>query len=221
MPIPKTRGTCSSPIEVDFPAGCPLPGMTRRAILRQLFIEYFKISLLIVGGGYAIIMTADDVFGRRLKWLEEGELIEHLPIFQTIPGLIAGNSAIYVGRKVGGFLGSLIALVAIALPSLIIILAIAMGFQWISTENRYVQGAFIGLRSAFCGIILAAIIKSWRKLMHSVYAYLCAPLCCVAIIGWNVPAKNLLISAIVFGIMTFVVLIPLHQYLVDARKVAK
>lgn len=204
-----------------FPAGCSLPEMTRREILRQLFIEYFKISLFIVGGGYAIIIAADDVFGRRLKWLEEGELLTHLPLFQTIPGLIAGNSAIYVGRKVAGTLGSLIALVAIALPSLVIIIAIAMGFEWISTENRYVQGAFIGLRSAFCGIVLATIIKSWRKLMNSVYAYLCAPLCCLAIIGWKIPAKYLLMSAILLGIFTYVVLIPLSTRIADARKMAK
>ena len=201
-----------------LPAACPLPGMTRRQILIQLFVEYFKISLFIVGGGYAIIIAADDVFGRRLKWLEEGELLSHLPIFQTVPGLIAGNSAIYVGMKVAGTLGSFIALVAIALPSLIIIIAIAMGFEWFSTGNPYVQGTFIGLRSAFCGIVLAAIIKSWKKLANSVYAYVCAPLCCVAIIGWKVPAKYLLIAAILFGVVTHVVFIPLSQKIIARRK---
>ncbi len=205
-------------IQKTLPNGCPFPDMTRRQILVQLFVEYFKISLFIVGGGYAIIIAADDVFGRRLKWLEEGELLSHLPLFQTVPGLIAGNSAIYVGMKVAGTLGSFIALLAIALPSLIIIIAIAMGFDWFSTDNRFVQGAFIGLRSAFCGIVLAAIIKSWGKLANSVYAYVCTPLCCIAIIGWKVPAKYLLISAIAFGIITHVVFIPIFQKTIKKRK---
>lgn len=202
----------------SLPADCPLPGMTRRQILIQLFVEYFKISLFVVGGGYAIIIAADGVFGRRLKWLEEGELLSHLPIFQTVPGLIAGNSAIYLGTKVAGMLGAFVALVAIALPSLVIIIAIAMGFEWFSTENPFVQGAFIGLRSALCGIVLATIIKSWKKLANSVYAYVCAPLYCIAIIGWKVPAKYLLLGAILFGVVTYVVFIPLFQRLAKTKK---
>ena len=202
----------------SLPTDCPLPSMTRRQILITLFIEYFKISLFIVGGGYAIIIAADDVFGRRLKWLEEGELLAHLPIFQMIPGLIAGNSAIYVGTKVAGTLGAFVAIVAIAIPSIVSIIAIAMGFEWFSMENRFVQGAFIGLRSALCGIVLATIIKSWKKLVNSVYAYVCAPLCCIAIIGWKIPAKYLLISAILFGVITHVVLIPLFRILTKTKK---
>lgn len=201
-----------------LPANCPLPGMTRRQVLIQLFVEYFKISLFIVGGGYAIIIAADGIFSRRLRWLEEGELLSHLPIFQTVPGLIAGNSAIYVGTKVAGMLGAFVALVAIALPSLVIIIAISMGFEWISTDNRFVQGAFIGLRSALCGIVLATIIKSWKKLATSVYAYLCAPLCCIAIIGWKVPAKYLLVGTILFGIVTHVLFIPLFQGFMKRKK---
>ncbi len=202
----------------SLPADCPLTGMTRRQILIKLFIEYFKISLLVVGGGYAIIIAADDVFGRRLKWLKEGELLAHLPIFQMIPGLIAGNSAMYVGTKVAGTLGAFVAMVAIAIPSIVIIIAIAMGFEWLSPENPYVQGAFIGLRSALCGIVLATLIRSWKNLAHSVYAYVCAPLCCIAIIGLKIPAKYLLIGSILFGVTTHVVFIPLFRRLMKRRK---
>lgn len=202
----------------SLPADCPLPCMTRRQILIKLFSEFFKISLFIVGGGYAIIIAADDVFGRRLKWLEEGELLAHLPVFQMVPGLIAGNSAIYVGTKAAGTLGAFVAIVAIAIPSLVIIIAIAMGFEWFPIENRFVQGAFIGLRSALCGIVLATIIKSWKKLVTSVYAYVCAPLCCIAIVGWKIPAKYLLVAAILFGVVTHVVFIPLFRMLAKTKK---
>ena len=70
--------------------------------LLRLFWEVFRIALFVVGGGYAIIVVADEVFGRRLKWLREGELLEHLPVFQMVPGLIAGNSAIYEGLEEPG-----------------------------------------------------------------------------------------------------------------------
>ncbi len=185
--------------------------MTRRQILLRLYIEECKISLFVLGGGYAIIIMADDVFGRRLKWLEEGELLEKLPVFQTIPGLIAGNAGIYVGLKMGGMLGAAVALAGVATPSLIIITAIAMGFNWLPMDNPFVQGAFIGLRSAFCGLILAAIIKTWKKSMKGVYAYICLLVCCVSIIAFKRPSQYFLLGAILFGIMTHTIILPLFN----------
>ena len=132
--------------------------------LLRLFWEWFKIALFVVGGGYAIIVVADEVFGRRLKWLEEGELLEHLPIISSIPGLIAGNSAIYVGLKTRGRLGALVALAGVAMPSLMIFLAVSVGFDFIPRENIWIDGAFLGLRSALSGVIAGTI---WRTLFKS------------------------------------------------------
>ena len=129
----------------------------------RLFWEWFKIALFVVGGGYAIIMVADEVFGRKRKWLKEGELLEHLPIISSIPGLIAGNSAIYVGLKTRGRIGALVALCGVALPSLIIFLAVSYGFDFIPRDNRWIEGAFLGLRSALTGVIAGTIWKTLRK----------------------------------------------------------
>lgn len=130
----------------------------------RLFWEWFKIALFVVGGGYAIIVVADEIFGRKLKWLEEGELLEHLPIISSIPGLIAGNSAIYVGLKACGRVGALLALMGVALPSIIIFLAVSVGFDFIPKENIWIAGTFLGLRSALSGVIAGTI---WRTLFKS------------------------------------------------------
>ena len=130
----------------------------------RLFWEWFKIALFVVGGGYAIIVVADEVFGRKLKWLEEGELLEHLPIISSVPGLIAGNSAIYVGLKVCGRVGALVALMGVALPSILIFLAVSVGFDFIPKENIWIDGAFLGLRSALSGVIAGTI---WKTLFKS------------------------------------------------------
>ena len=71
-----------------------------------LFWEMFKISLFVVGGGFAILAVADDRFSRKLKWTKEGEIVSHLPVFQMVPGIIAGSTAIYVGRKIAGVSGA-------------------------------------------------------------------------------------------------------------------
>ena len=59
----------------------------------QLFVEFFKISLFVIGGGYAIIAVADSVFAKK-KWTEEGELLDELPVFQMLPGIIATHTAV-------------------------------------------------------------------------------------------------------------------------------
>ena len=141
--------------------GCT-KGPPRIGLLR-LFWEWFKIALFVVGGGYAIIVVADDVFGRKLRWLEEGELLEHLPVISSIPGLIAGNSAIYVGLKTCGRVGALVALAGVALPSILVFLAVSVGFGFIPRENRWIEGAFLGLRSALSGVIAGTIWRTLRK----------------------------------------------------------
>lgn len=140
------------------------------ANLFSLFFELFKISLFIIGGGYAIIAAADQTFAKK-GWTKEGELLDHLPIFQMIPGLIATHTAVYVGRKVAGRLGAAVGVVAVALPSVIIFTGVAMGYQAIPLGNPYLESAFVGLRSALTGIIAATIIRGWKKSLPDVFAY--------------------------------------------------
>lgn len=140
---------------MDDKAAAVHPGYAR------LFIEWFKIALFVVGGGYAIIVVADEVFGRKLKWLKEGELLEHISVISSVPGLIAGNSAIYVGLKTCGRAGAVVALAGVAMPSLAIFLAISVGFGFIPKDNFWIEGSFLGLRSAFSGVIAGTL---WRTL---------------------------------------------------------
>lgn len=186
-----------------------LSNLSRGRILFRLFWELFKISLFVLGGGFAIIATADDVFGRKLKWLKEGELLDHLPIFQTIPGLIAGNTAIYVGLKLGGVAGAAVGLVAIALPSYAIILAVAYGFSWLPMENVCVQGAFIGLRSAIAGLMLATLIRSWRRVMHGGYAVLSFVLAFPLLLWVKCNPAWILVGGMAAGILWTAVAVPL------------
>lgn len=68
-----------------------LSGLPRGRVLWLLFFNFFKIALFVVGGGYAIILAAEDIFIRKLHWLRDGELMDMLAIIQTIPGLMAAT----------------------------------------------------------------------------------------------------------------------------------
>ena len=66
-----------------------LSELPRGRVLWLLFFNFFKIALFVVGGGYAIILAAEDIFIRKLHWLRDGELMDMLAIIQTIPAAIA------------------------------------------------------------------------------------------------------------------------------------
>ena len=140
--------------------------------LWTLFWEMFKIALTVIGGGYAILAVADEVFSKKLKWTKEGEVIEHLPIFQMVPGIIAGNTAIYVGRKVAGLPGAIAALTGVFLPSVIVFSIVCAGYSLIPFGNTYLDAAFLGLRAALTGIIAAMIVRGWKKSVDGAYAFI-------------------------------------------------
>lgn len=187
----------------------PLSGMSRGRILWRLFLEYFKIALFVLGGGYAIIVAADDVFGRRLHWLDEGELLDKLPVIQTVPGMIAGNSAVYVGLKVAGLAGAVVAVTAVALPSLVILAAIAYGYSRLPIENRYLQGAFLGLRCSLAGLVLGTIVKAWKRNIRGLYGYLMLAASIFLIMACKINTALVLVGAMLAGIGWTVLVRPL------------
>ena len=166
----------------------------------RLFWEFFKISLFVVGGGYAIIVVADDVFGRRLKMLEEGELLAHLPIFQMVPGLIAGNTAIYVGLKTAGRVGAAAALAGAAAPSLLIFLAVSCGYGLLPVENRFVAGALCGLRAALTGVVVGTIARGWRSSVKGVYGHVAVLVACLLTLGLRMNVALVMLAAMCAGI---------------------
>lgn len=129
----------------------------------RLFWEFFKTSLFVVGGGYAIAAVANERFGKKLRWLKEDEILDNLSLISSIPGLIAGNTAIYTGLKTAGRAGAAIALFAVALPSIAIFTAVSYGFAAIPADNAYIEGAFLGLRSSLTAVVAITMYSTLKR----------------------------------------------------------
>ena len=164
----------------------------------QLFVEFFKISLFVIGGGYAIIAVADSVFAKK-KWTEEGELLDELPVFQMLPGIIATHTAVYVGRKVAGLSGAVTAVVAVALPSVAIFTAVAMGYDALPLDNPLLLSAFVGLRAALTGIIAATVVRSWTRATKGGFFFVVLAASLAALFG-GVPVWAVLVAAMAAGL---------------------
>ena len=165
----------------------------------QLFWELFRLSLFVVGGGYAMIAVADDVFAKR-GWTKEGEIVDHLPVYQMIPGLIATHIAVFVGRRVAGLLGAAVGVAAVALPSVVIFTFVSAGYDALPLDNAALKSVFVGLRAGLSGIIAATIVRSWRRSLPDVFAY-CVGASALAAVVCGVAVPWVLVAAMVAGVV--------------------
>lgn len=145
--------------------------VSKARMLWLLFWEFFKIASFVVGGGFAILIVAEDIFVKKYHWLRDGELSDMLALIQTVPGLTAGNIAIYTGYRIAGTAGALLALTGVAMPSFIVITAIAAGFSALPLDHYIVQGAFTGVRTAMAGLMLVALVQLWKSSLRDPLQY--------------------------------------------------
>ncbi len=124
----------------------------------NLFWTYLKIGTFTLGGGYAMLPLIQREVVDTQGWLDEEEYLNMIALAQAAPGLIAVNSAIFIGWRIGGWRGVCGAVLGAVLPSFLIILAIATVFSdW--KELPAVEAAFKGIRPAVVALIAAPLFK--------------------------------------------------------------
>ena len=132
----------------------------------QLFYTFFKIGLFGFGGGYAMLSMIQGEVVTRYGWLTSQEFTDIVAISQMTPGPIGINSATYVGfTATGSVWGSIIATLAVVLPSFILMLAISKFFLKYQ-KHPVVEAVFSGLRPAVVGL-LASNFSSPKEDMYS------------------------------------------------------
>ena len=124
----------------------------------QLFYTFFKIGLFGFGGGYAMLSMIQGEVVTRYGWLTSQEFTDIVAISQMTPGPIGINSATYVGfTATGSVWGSIIAPLAVVLPSFILMLAISKFFLKYQ-KHPVVEAVFSGLRPAVVGLLASAAL---------------------------------------------------------------
>jgi len=116
------------------------------------FRTFFQIGLFTLGGGYAMIPLIEEEVVNRHKWVNKDELLDLIAIAQSCPGVFAINIAIFIGYKLKKERGAVSAALGTALPSFLIILAIAIFFHQFE-DNRIIAAMFKGIRPAVVALI--------------------------------------------------------------------
>ena len=130
--------------------------------LIHLFLVFMKIGLFTIGGGYVMLPLMIRELVDKRKWLTEAEMIDFFGISQTTPGVIATNTATFIGYRQQKIAGAIFATAGMVCPSLIIISLIAICYQQFN-HLLLVEKAFAGIRIAVTALLLNTTIKLFRK----------------------------------------------------------
>ena len=151
-------------------------------VLLDLFLVLFKVGLFTFGGGYAMIALLENEFVEKKGWINKGEFLDIVAIAESTPGPIAINMATYIGYKKRGILGSVVATLAICLPSFLIIYIISLFLDSLMSYPL-VAGAFKGIRVAVIYLVFSAGLKMFSGMKKSLKNILpfAVVICCMTL----------------------------------------
>lgn len=163
-------------------------------LIWELFVTFLKIGTFTFGGGLAMLPMFRKAVVDEKGWMTEAEITDCLAISQSLPGMLAVNAAIYIGKKKQGTAGSIAAALGVVLPAFLSIILILLFLGKIE-ENHYVQGAFEGIKAASVALIAIAAYKMGRQILTGKLEYLIAAVSFLIIVFAGVSA----VWAIIFG----------------------
>ena len=131
-------------------------------MLLDLFLTFAKVGVMTFGGGYAMLPILQRELVENKHWAAEEELVDYFAIGQCTPGVIAVNTATFVGQKFKGIVGGIVATLGVVFPSLVIISLLA-GVISAFSHLQWVQHAFGGIRICVCILICNAVVKLYKK----------------------------------------------------------
>lgn len=125
------------------------------------FATFFKIGLFTIGGGYAMIPLIEKEVVEKKRWIDRDEFLDLMAVAQSAPGVFAVNLSIFIGYKRAGVKGSVACAIGNVMPSVLIILLIALFFQQFK-EHDIIENVFKGIRPAVVALILVPTFKMAR-----------------------------------------------------------
>lgn len=168
--------------------------------LIKLFLIFSKIGAILLGGGYVILPILKSEFVEKRNLINYDDLIDYFAISQSLPGIIAANISMFVGYKLHGKTGAIIAMLGvISVPFLcIVMLASALSYF---TENPYIESILCGIGVAVIALIVLMVREMWQKSTKDVFFYLIFILSFCSLVFLKLsPIKTILTFVILGGI---------------------
>ena len=169
--------------------------------LMNLFWSFCRIGGLTFGGGYAMLPMLQKEVVETHKWATEQELLDYYAVGQATPGVIAVNTATFIGYKEKGILGAIFATSGVVFPSLAIIMSIA-GFIDSFSDLNIVQHAFSGIRVAVGVLILNALVNLVKGSVKDILGIILFVATFIISIVFNISVVYIVVASALIGIIS-------------------
>lgn len=138
--------------------------------LFKLFLIYVKIGAILLGGGYVILPIMTNEFVDKRNLISHDDLIDYFALAQSLPGIIAANMSMFIGYKLKGKWGALVAMIGVTFIPFwsIVLLASILGAL---TQNSYVLGALWGVGISVIALIMLTVREMWNKSTKNIFFY--------------------------------------------------
>ncbi|MBU1093490.1 MAG: chromate transporter [Firmicutes bacterium] len=174
--------------------------MKKQHNLFNLFTTFLKIGALTFGGGYAMMPIMRKEVVEKKEWVDDDDILKILIISESTPGVLAVNSATFIGYKIAGFKGSLVATLGVIIPSFITISLISL-FIIQFQQLTWVAYAFKGIQAGVAILILKAAMKLSKKIHFNLFAIAILVFSMLFALFMNVSVIYLLLIGAVLGIV--------------------
>lgn len=166
----------------------------------NLFISFVKIGAFTFGSGYAMITLIKEEICDNRKWMSEKNIADIIAISESTPGSISISSSTFIGYRVGGFLGSIVATLGIIFPSLVI-MSIVSFFMKEFAANIYVDYAFAGIRCAVLVLIINATVILFKEMGKYYLNYIVMAVSFILIVFFRMNIVVILLADIIMNLI--------------------
>jgi chromate transporter len=171
-------------------------------ILWDLFFTFFKIGAFTIGGGLAMLPIIEREIVDKKGYIDKEEIVDAFAVSQSLPGIIAINSAIYVGYRIAGFIGALVTVFGVVLPSFAIILAIAILFSTVS-GNPIIDKALTGAKAGIAGVIAIAVVRLGKRIIKDIFSIVLAVVAFIAAFLFDINIALIIILGALSGLVFY------------------
>ncbi len=169
-------------------------------VIWELFVAFFKIGAFTFGGGYAMLPLIEREIVEKRAYATSEEIMDYFAIGQCTPGVIAVNTATFVGHKKAGFKGAMAATIGVVLPSVIIITILAMCLSFVY-DYPVVQNVLSGIRIAVAVLIVNAVFSMYKKGCKDIFGIILAIISFIVFAFLSVSPVIMVISGVILGIL--------------------
>ena len=178
--------------------------------LLKMFLIFAKIGAILLGGGYVILPILMNEFVEKRDLISQDDLLNYFAISQSLPGIIAANISMFIGYKLRGKTGALLAMFGIiSVPFLIIILLASL--LGVITENNIIQGALWGVGVAVIALILLTIREIWQKTERDLFFFLMLIIALVLLLFFKTSPITTILVVTPIGV--------LYKYMLERKEV--